>query len=191
MPRVEIDYSKISIYMIQHIEDKSLIYVGSTVNFRCRKNHHKSNCYNEKGKEYNYKVYTMIRENGGWAAFQMLEIKKYPCNDKREAEAEEEKCRVELNANMNKIRAFTTEEQRKEQKLKDNYSDKGKARMKKFFSSQKGKELLKRYRLKRSLKPEVIEKRLEKITCECGSIISHLSIYAHRKSKKHIEKHIE
>jgi len=174
MPRVEIDYSKISIYMIQHIEDKSLIYVGSTVNFRCRKNHHKSNCYNEKGKEYNYKVYTMIRENGGWEAFQMLEIKKYPCNDKREAEAEEEKCRVNLKANMNKNRAFTTEEQKREQKRE-------------LDSSDKYRERNRKRNRERSLRPEVIEKQKKKITCECSRIVNQKSLNSHRKSKIHLE----
>jgi hypothetical protein len=49
----------------------------------------------------------MIRENGGWESFQMLEIKKNPCNDSNEARAEEERCRVELKATMNTRKAFS------------------------------------------------------------------------------------
>ena len=31
----------------------------------------------------------MIRDNGGWDSFQMLEVEKYSCNDRREAEKRE------------------------------------------------------------------------------------------------------
>ena len=106
MPKKPTDYSRTVIYKIEHKENKELVYVGSTTDFTKRKCSHKSHCYNEKGKSYNLKLYVMIRENGGFDAFQMLEIKKFPCNDKREAEAEEERCRMELKANMNTQRAF-------------------------------------------------------------------------------------
>ena len=43
----------------------------------------------------------MIRNNGGWDSFKMLEIKKFPCNDKREALAEEDKVMKELSSNVN------------------------------------------------------------------------------------------
>ena len=36
------------------------IYLGSTTNFRCRKNQHKSQCHNINAKGYNYKVYKFI-----------------------------------------------------------------------------------------------------------------------------------
>ena len=41
MPKTKTDYSKTVIYKIQHIEDESLVYVGSTTNFTKRKSHHK------------------------------------------------------------------------------------------------------------------------------------------------------
>ena len=43
----------------------------------------------------------------------MLEVEKYPCNDKREAEAREEEIRVNLKANMSAYQCFTTIEQKK------------------------------------------------------------------------------
>jgi hypothetical protein len=30
----------------------------------------------------------MIRGNGGWYMFKMIEVEKYPCNDNREVEKE-------------------------------------------------------------------------------------------------------
>ena len=42
------------------------VYVGKTVNICDRLKAHKSNCTNINSREYNYKVYTCIRQNGGW-----------------------------------------------------------------------------------------------------------------------------
>jgi hypothetical protein len=56
----------------------------------------------------------MIRENGGWDLFQMLEIKKFPCKDSNEARAEEERCRVELQAILNSIKAHSGTENKKD-----------------------------------------------------------------------------
>ena len=96
--------------------DKSvdLRYVGSTADWKQRKRSHKHDCNNENGKKYNYKVYTLIRANGGWDNFKMIEIGKQEQITLREAEYIEEKYRVELNATMNDRRCFLTEEQKKE-----------------------------------------------------------------------------
>jgi hypothetical protein len=102
-------YSNTVIYKIEHKEKKELVYVGNTTNLIRRKYEHKTHCINEKDKKHHFKVYKMIRDNGGWEAFQVLEIKKFPCNDNKEAQVEEERCRVELNALMNTNRAFGAE----------------------------------------------------------------------------------
>lgn len=91
MPRKPIDYSYVSIYKIEHIEDESLLYVGHTTDFNKRKSNHKICCKNENGKKINLKLYTMIRDNGGWDNFRMIEVEKYSCNNKREAENEKMK----------------------------------------------------------------------------------------------------
>ena len=92
MPRLPIDYSNTIIYKLVHKEDydNANIYIGSTTDFVTRKNSHKSTCIYEKQTNYNNKKYQYIRENGGWNCFNMIEVEKYPCNDKREAEAREE-----------------------------------------------------------------------------------------------------
>ena len=110
MPKKPIDYSNCCIYKIEHIENDTLIYVGHTTNFKQRKADHKKNCNNESNKTFNLKLYSMIRENGGFEMFKMIEVEKYPCNDRREAEKREDELMKELKATMNKIKSFRTEE---------------------------------------------------------------------------------
>ena len=91
MPKVPIDYSKTCIYKLVHKDDvdNENIYIGSTTDFRKRKNEHKSRIFKIGNQHYNQKKYVYIRENGGWDNWIMIEIEKYPCNDKREAETRE------------------------------------------------------------------------------------------------------
>ena len=77
-----IDYSNTIMYKIVPNDlNLDLIYIGHTTNFRTRKSLHKSRCNNINGKCYNSKVYSMIRENGNWSEWSMVEIEKYPCLD--------------------------------------------------------------------------------------------------------------
>ena len=103
MPKVPTDYTKTIIYKLVHKEDfdNANIYIGSTTNFTKRKSQHKFSCLNEKSKEYHQNKYQSIRDNGSWNQWNMIEIEKYPCNDKREAEAKEEYWRIHFNAILN------------------------------------------------------------------------------------------
>ena len=56
----------------------------------------------------------MIRENGGFEMFKMIEVEKYQCNDRREAERRENEVMKELKANLNTRKSFRTEEDRKQ-----------------------------------------------------------------------------
>jgi predicted GIY-YIG superfamily endonuclease len=130
MPKISIDYSKCCIYKIEHLEDDNLLYVGLTTNFNKRKGKHKSICKNEKDKNYNLKLYQMIRGNGGWDMFRMIEIEKYPCQDKREAEKRETEIMKELKSNLNVKKSYISKEEEKQDrqeyyiKNKDNIIDK-------------------------------------------------------------------
>ena len=53
----------------------------------------------------------MIRNNGGFEMFKMIEVEKYPCKDKREAERRENEVIKELKANLNSMTSFRTEEE--------------------------------------------------------------------------------
>jgi len=110
MPRTKTDYSRTVIYVIKCKDDNiTEEYVGSTTDFIERKCSHKTACNNEKSKKYNYKIYKFIRENGGWDNWIMLEVEKYPCNDKREAEKREEEIRIDRKAKLNMRKAFVAE----------------------------------------------------------------------------------
>jgi hypothetical protein len=133
MPKIPIDYSNCSIYKIEHIEDESLIYVGHTTNFKQRKAQHKQRCNNENNKEFNLKLYTMIRQNGGFEMFKMIEIEKYKCNDRREADKRENEVMKELKATMNKNRSFITEEE------KNKYYENNKDKAQQYYEDNKDK----------------------------------------------------
>ena len=91
MPKIDIDYSNTIIYKII-CKDSSLkeVYVGHTTNFVQRKHNHKQNCINEKSSNYGYKLYKIIRENGGWNNWKMEIINFVNCKDQYEAKKKEQ-----------------------------------------------------------------------------------------------------
>ena len=101
MPKHSIDYQKCLIYKIQHNENEELVYVGHTTDFIRRQYSHKKCCNNKNVNGYNYKLYNMIRSNGGWEMFSMVLIHNFPCNSKLEACKEEDKVIREIKATMN------------------------------------------------------------------------------------------
>ena len=107
---MENPYHNSVIYTIEHNENTTLLYVGSTKDFEQRIKLHKQKC-----KTYNSKVYKTIRDNGGWNCFTMKIYKQFKCNTKREMFIEEELMRVELGATLNEKRAYVSEEERIEQ----------------------------------------------------------------------------
>ena len=99
MQKENIDYSNTIIYKI-YCKDESIkdIYVGHTTNFIQRKAGHKSACKNEKN---DLKIYKIIRENGGWTNWDMIEIAKYNCKDSTEARIKENEHYNQLKATLN------------------------------------------------------------------------------------------
>jgi hypothetical protein len=87
MPRIPIDYSKTIIYKIAcndlNITDQ---YISSTTDFINTKSKHKSIC-NGDSKDSNRKIYKIIRNNGGWDNWSMIQIEEYPCANGNEAKA--------------------------------------------------------------------------------------------------------
>jgi hypothetical protein len=187
MPKTAIDYSKTIIYKIC-CDGADEIYVGSTTDFRKRKNQHKFGCYNEDKKAYNLKIYQTIRANGGWDNWRMVEIEVFPCNSSVESRIREEFWRNELEAKLNMVKAYVSEE-------KDEYNKKYRQEHKEEISKKRQKyhqknekeinEKSKKYYQKN--KEEVLIKMKEKITCECGKIISKRNKSDHLKTLKHLK----
>jgi len=102
MPKKAVDYSKTIIYKIV-CNDLNITdcYVGHTTEFTKRKYAHKNCCNNEKCRAFSLKVYEVIRNNGGWTNWSMIEVEKYPCRDSNEAYARERHWLESLNASLN------------------------------------------------------------------------------------------
>ena len=150
------------------------VYVGSTTNFNRRKQQHKNNCSNENGKKYKYNVYQFIRNNRGFENWDMVEIEKYNCNDKRELHKRERYYIDTLKASLNKMIPTHT---RKEwlEKNKD-------------ILRKKDKEYYEKNKDKREEWLEKNKDRLKEIChCDCGGKYTHPHKSRHFKTKKHLE----
>jgi hypothetical protein len=153
------DYSKSLIYKLC-CKDPTItdIYIGSTTNFRTRKNLHK--CRNNT--EDPSPIYKFIRSNGGWDNWDMVEIEKFPCKDKRELHTRERLNIEKYNSKLNvKIPTQTDKE----------YYNKNKDEIKKNRDNRK--DIRK-------------ERGGVKIKCECGQELTKYNIAKHKRTKKHL-----
>jgi len=162
MPKVPIDYSKGFIYKLCCLDvNVKEIYVGSSTNFKQRKSQHKGDCNREKAKIYNNYVYRFIRDNGGWENWDMIELHKFPCNDRRELECEENRMMMELQSQLNSIKAYQTKEDRDE------------------YLKNHNKNYNEKHRETKNMKAR------EKIVCDnCGCFVCRSGIYLHKTRKK-------
>ena len=168
------------------------IYIGSTTSFRARKCGHKTACTNEKSKAYNYYVYQFIRDHGCWDNWDMIQIETRCADDKHELLSYERLWIEELGASLNKnIPTRTMKEYRKENKesirlwMKE-YRKENKeviATQEKEYRKE-NKELIRQKYYEKN-KESFIQRNKEKISCDCGSIISRVNLARHRKTKKH------
>tara|TARA_R110000772_G_scaffold260082_1_gene377929 strand:- start:25 stop:543 length:519 start_codon:yes stop_codon:yes gene_type:complete len=148
------------IYKICCDDLPEFIYIGSTKSFRHRKNQHKS-CVNKGDTK---KLYTTIRENGGWDNWRMVIVEDIGEVSLTQARIKEEEHRVNLNANMN------------ERKCKGDKKEYDKEYKK---TNEKYKENQKEYKLEYNKLEYVKERKKESdkkygnkiITCECGRTI--------------------
>jgi hypothetical protein len=104
----------------------------------------------------------MIRENGGWDAFDMKPIKEFPCENKTQLLIEEERIRNEMHANLNANKAFRTQEERKEYQKEYNHQNIVKEYQKEYRQQHREQivERQKEYRNKN--RDNVNQKRREK-----------------------------
>lgn len=191
MPRKEInDYIFYKIVCLD--EDIDLCYVGSTANWKLRHTEHKYNCNNESSKRYNRKIYQTIRENGGWDNFKMIQVGTREQLKKREAEAIEEEYRLELRANMNTIKCFTTDtKQEQKKKWCEDNKDKVAEYMKLYRQENKDKIALQSRKYYDDNKDEILKNNYEKgkvkVECECGCVVNQNCLTRHRKTPKHLK----
>ena len=124
MPSKPIDYTKTHFYKIVCKDtDITECYVGHTTDFSKRKSQHKRMTTNENDRHYDIYLYQFIRENGGWDNWEMINIETRSCKDSLEAKTIERECTEKLQANLNRVKAVETQEEkavRKKQWAEDN-----------------------------------------------------------------------
>ena len=141
--------------------------MGSTTDFTKRKYQHKSDCNNEKYKQYNCKLYKMIRAHGNWESFKIMIICEFPCNSKIELIIEEEKHRKELQATLNSNKAFRSNEEAII--YKKEYRETNKEKAKVYYENNKELINEKRKAYRDNNKELIKEKRKEKSATGTGA----------------------
>ena len=190
-------YQNSIIYKLCHQNDlnNENIYIGSTTNFRTRKNKHKLRTTKKDTDGYNIFVYQFIRDNGGWDEWQMIPIEVFPCNNKDELKIRERYHIELLKSKLNKnIPTRTDKEYRNDNKKKiAEYKNNNKERI--AETNKKWREANKEHKAETDKKyyevnKEIINEKLkEKVVCEycgCESTKGHLK--RHQKSKKCLKK---
>ena len=114
MPRLPINYENACIYEIV-CKDVNITqrYIGSSTNLIKRRSQHKSDCNNEKSKQYNQYVYQFIRANGGFENWNIVLIEKLiDCKDKEHLHKQERYYIESLKAELNKQIPLRTSKER-------------------------------------------------------------------------------
>ena len=189
------DYSKGKIYKLT-CDNPELVYYGSTTQkLSYRLSTHRNSSYLTSKSLF----------EAGNVKIEL--IKNFPCNNKKELHSEEGKY-IEQNICVNKqIPGKSREEKYKIISLqKKKWREENKEHQKKYMKKWKEKndkyysnyynnnktKIIEKYNQYRKDNIEKIkeykkEKNKEKITCECGCVISYSCFNRHKKTKKHFE----
>ena len=136
------EYQDAVVYTITTGDD---FYVGSTRDFTDRWRDHKNTMANKNSHKYNYKVYQKIRVNKNeWT---MTIHHAFPCDTKQELKKEEQRTIDELKPTLNDRRAYTSEEQKKEQDKQYRLENKQRIKQWKEDNKERMKEYCKQYYL--------------------------------------------
>ena len=184
----KMNYSNTIIYKIcckdQNISD---LYVGHTTNFFTRKQSHRNCCNNQNNSSYNSKLYTYIRENGGWKNWDMIEIAKYNLNNVEEARIKEQEHYEQLQANLNSYPPYIKPNEIKSKQPEDKYDETQKYVCENCKYSTNRKSSFDKHKL--SIKHNGLtdidnEKNSDnKLKCICGNTYSFKqSLCVHRKN---------
>ena len=167
-------------YMIQSIHEPSTYnYIGSSKHMPKRINKHKQDCSNKK-----YKLYETMRLNGGWNAFEFVEL-EYHTMTEEGAHEHEQRLIDQIQPTMNTYKAWTgltglTKEEYVKQWRIDN-SEQINERSKQYRIDNKDelKQYDKQYRIDNK------ERIHEKHTCDCGGKYTTTNKSYHLKTENH------
>ena len=181
---MKVDYSKTFIYKLC-CRDPTItdIYVGHSTDFKSRNKKHKeysNNINHKKSNSYNYRF---IRENGGYENWIMIKLYDYPCNSKREAEKQECKTMIELNATLNTYKPFRTEEEKKE--YEKQYRQDNQIKIIEYSKKNRKSILEQQKEYRQNNKTEISERKKIKVKCQfCNCEVRKDGIIKHQKSLK-------
>ena len=185
MPLKPTDYSKGVQYKIV-CNDPTILdsYNGSTCSLKDRKSVHKKRCNNPNSKDHNLKVYRFIRDNGGWDNWTFIQLEESPCKSKQELLTRERYWFDLLKPSLNSYSPMTTAEEQKEYlaKYKTNHMEE----RKKYADKYNANHIEERKEYYATNQDLILEKKKEKTTCECGSVINKCHLNRHQKTNKHL-----
>ena len=202
MPKTPTDYSKNIIYKIV-CDDLSVkdCYVGHTTNMTKRKWNHKTHCNNEKDKYYNLKIYKIIRQNGGWDNWNMVLVEKFPCKDSSEACRREREVYEELDAKMNTLRPYRTQEDDKKydkeyreehkeelKKYREEHKEYHKQYCKQYYQERKADQIQNRKQYYQEHKAEIVEKKKQYYQDHKADLKQYEKLYREEHKEKIKEK---
>jgi hypothetical protein len=167
-------------------------YVGSTKNIKKRIQYHKADCKHIGHKNYNFKVYKFIRENGGWENVDICILQV--CNEDVRYIVEDFYIK-HYKCELNDVSAIFDVEKRKEYKKKygqtyfkpyyKNNKEKILQNVKNYYNNNKEKVLKYQKEYGEKNKERLSEKKKEKYNCVCGSSLRKADKKRHERSNKH------
>ena len=179
MQKDEIDYSNTIIYKI-FCKDTTIYetHLGHTTNFVKRKYQHKYACNNNKT---NIPIYEVIRCNGGWNNWEIVEIAKYICTDILSARLKVQyHCEQDKNIEPNN---WKPEEMPKNAVFVCNICDFKCCKKSNYETHVKTKKHS--YRLAGNAMDKTTKQNFKECVCECGKTYSSNSgLWKHRKNCK-------
>jgi len=176
-----VNYGKAMIYKIVPKDNNDYCYIGSTCDFKSRKNQHKRDCNNPNNKGYNTPLYKHIRDNGGWEEYEMILIEYFSCETKLELLKRERECKEIYNDNLGcNIPGRTEKEYREDNK------EKRAEQYKEWCQNNKERVLQQAKEYYQNNKEAIDEKGKEKKKCPtCNCYIRKGSFLRHTRTKKH------
>ena len=167
-------------------------YIGSSVNFKERKYDHKRNCNNIKRREYNYKVYKFIRNNGGFDNWDFEILLEPEVENKKELRLKyEAKYQLDLKPELNVIQEGRTPKEWREDNKEElieyqkEYRENNKEKIKQYYENNKEKISRTKKEYYEDHKEEILEKKRKKFDCDCGGNYSYSGKTTHERTKKH------
>ena len=146
-------------------------YIGSTKNMTERKRVHKSICNNSNDKGYNFSVYSFIRANGGFCAWDMVLVEIVMYNEKLELHQRERHHIEQYKSTLNTQIPARTQDENKEN-------------MKQYYNNHKDDIRANDKKYKNNHKDDI---KIKQNDCICGGKFTQTNKSQHLKTIRHMK----